>query len=102
MTTKLTTRRIWVGLAPLYLLLLAGCGNTEAKLPAKAEEAPKPIAVSLVTAEERSVPSTLDVTGTLMADAQTDIALATAIAATLLVSPRAGSDATSAAWRWAI
>ena len=74
MTTTLTTKRIWVGLAPLYLLLLAGCGNTEAKLPAKAEEAPKPIAVSLVTAEERSVPSTLDVTGTLMADAQTDIA----------------------------
>jgi len=33
-----------------------------------------PIAVSLVTAEERSLPSTLDVTGTLMADAQTDIA----------------------------
>ena len=74
MTTKLATKRIWVGLAPLYLLLLAGCGNTDAKLPAKAEEAPKPIAVSLVTAEERSVPSTLDVTGTLMADAQTDIA----------------------------
>lgn len=74
MTTKLTTKRIWVGLAPLTLLLLAGCGNTDAKLPAKAEEAPKPITVSLVTAEERSVPSTLDVTGTLMADAQTDIA----------------------------
>lgn len=74
MTTKLTTKRIWVGLAPLYLLLLAGCWNTEAKLPAKAEEALKPIAVSLVTAEERSVPSTLEVTGTLMADAQTDIA----------------------------
>jgi membrane fusion protein (multidrug efflux system) len=74
MTTKLTPRRIWVGLAPLTLLLLAGCGNTEAKLPAKVEEAPKPIAVSLVTAEEQSVPSTLDVTGTLMADAQTDIA----------------------------
>ena len=74
MPTTLTTKRIWVGLAPLYLLLLVGCGNTEAKLPAKAEEAPKPIAVSLVTAEERSVSSTLDVTGTLMADAQTDIA----------------------------
>ena len=74
MTTKLTTTRIRMGLVPLYLFLLAGCGNTEAKLPAKAEEAPKPIAVSLAAAEERSVPSTLDVTGTLMADAQTDIA----------------------------
>lgn len=74
MTTKLTPERIWLGLAPLALLFLAGCGNTEAKLPARAEEAPKPIAVSLVTAEERSLPTTLDVTGTLTADAQTDIA----------------------------
>ncbi len=61
-------------LAPIVVLLLTGCGNTEAKLPAGAEEAAKPIAVSLVTAEERSLPSTLDVTGTLTADAQTDIA----------------------------
>lgn len=74
MTTKLIAARTWVGLAPLALLLLAGCGNTEAKLPASAEEAPKPVAVSLVTAEERSLPTTLDVTGTLTADAQTDIA----------------------------
>lgn len=64
----------WLGLVPLTLLLMAGCGNTEAKLPAKAEDAPKPIAVSLVAAHERSLPTTLDVTGTLMADAQTDIA----------------------------
>jgi RND family efflux transporter MFP subunit len=74
MTNKLTTERIRLGLAPLALLLLVGCGNTEAKLPAQAAEVPKPIAVPLVTAEERNVPSTLDVTGTLMADAQTDIA----------------------------
>jgi len=63
-----------LGLAPLALLLLAGCGNTEAKLPAKAQEAPKPIVVSVAAAQERSLPTTLDVTGTLMADAQTDIA----------------------------
>ena len=74
MTLTLTAGRIWLGLVPLVLLLLTGCGSTEAKLPAKAEEAPKPIPVSLVTAGERNVPSTLDVTGTLMADAQTDIA----------------------------
>ena len=77
MTTTLTTERIWLGLAPLALLLLAilaGCGSTEAKLPANAEETTKPITVSLVTAEERNLPSALDVTGTLMADAQTDIA----------------------------
>jgi membrane fusion protein (multidrug efflux system) len=53
---------------------MTGCGNTEAKLPAKAEEQPQPISVSLVAAQERTLPTTLDVTGTLMADAQTDIA----------------------------
>ena len=74
MTNKLTAERIWLALVPFALLFLAGCGNTEAKLPAKAEEAPNPIAVPLVTAEERNVSSALDVTGTLMADAQTDIA----------------------------
>jgi membrane fusion protein (multidrug efflux system) len=74
MTTILTAERIRLGLAPLALLLLAGCGNTEAKLPAKAEEAPKPIVVSAAVAQERSLPTTLDVTGTMMADAQTDIA----------------------------
>jgi RND family efflux transporter MFP subunit len=68
------TLRPWLGLAPLTLLLMTGCGNTEAKLPAQAEEPPKPIAVSLVTAQERTLPTALDVTGTLMADAQTDIA----------------------------
>jgi len=68
------TFRPWLGLAPLALLLMTGCGNTEAKLPAQAEEPPKPIAVSLVTAQERALPTALDVTGTLMADAQTDIA----------------------------
>ncbi len=66
--------RPWLGLAPLTLLLMTGCGNTEAKLPAKAEEPPQPISVSLVAAQERTLPMTLDVTGTLMADAQTDIA----------------------------
>jgi membrane fusion protein, multidrug efflux system len=74
MNTILTVERMRLGLAPLALLLLAGCGNTEAKLPAKAQEAPKPIVVSVAAAQERSLPTTLDVTGTLMADAQTDIA----------------------------
>jgi len=64
----------WLGLATLTLLLMTGCGNTEAKLPAQAGEPPKPIVVSLVTAQERTLPTALDVTGTLMADAQTDIA----------------------------
>jgi RND family efflux transporter MFP subunit len=72
MTTMQTVERTWLGLAPLALLLLAGCGNTEAK-PVKVEDAPKPIVVSVRLAQERPLPTTLDVTGTLMADAQTDI-----------------------------
>ena len=72
MTTTPTVERTWLHLAPLALLLLAGCGNTEAK-PVKVEDAPKPIVVSVRLAQERPLPTTLDVTGTLMADAQTDI-----------------------------
>jgi RND family efflux transporter MFP subunit len=74
MITMLTFERMWLGLAPLALLLLAGCGNTEAKPAAKTEEAPKPMLVSVVSAQAQPLPTTLDVTGTLMADAQTDIA----------------------------
>lgn len=65
---------LWTALLPFCLGLVAGCGNTEAKPPARTEDLAKPIAVSVVTAEERALPTTLDVTGTLMADAQTDIA----------------------------
>ena len=68
------TLRPWLGLAPLTLLLMTGCGNTEAKLPAKSGGVAAIHLVSLVAAQERSLPTTLDVTGTLMADAQTDIA----------------------------
>jgi membrane fusion protein (multidrug efflux system) len=65
-----------IGVAALLgsLFILSGCGSTEAEIPAKVAETPKPIGVSLVSAEERSLPTALDVTGTLMADAQTDIA----------------------------
>jgi RND family efflux transporter MFP subunit len=68
------TRHGWLALAPLALLLLAACERTEANLPPHPQANPEPVAVSLVTAEERSLPNALDVTGTLMADAQTDIA----------------------------
>lgn len=73
MTTMRSVEPLWLGLVPLALLFLAGCGNTEAK-PARVEEAPKPIVVSVQAVQERPLPTTLDVTGTLMADAQTDIA----------------------------
>jgi membrane fusion protein, multidrug efflux system len=72
--SKPITELPWLGLSLFALLALTGCGNTEAKPAASAEEVSKPTDVSLAIAEERSVPSTLDVTGTLMADAQTDIA----------------------------
>jgi RND family efflux transporter MFP subunit len=62
------------GLAPILLLALAGCGNTEVNPPAQAQPAPKPAVVSTVPAQERMLPEGLDVTGTLMADAKTDIA----------------------------
>lgn len=55
------------------LFLLPGCRRTEAKPEAKSEEAPKAISVTLARAEERRLPATLDVTGTLMPDAQTEI-----------------------------
>ncbi|HSB73325.1 MAG TPA: efflux RND transporter periplasmic adaptor subunit [Candidatus Methylomirabilis sp.] len=64
----------WLAFLPIGLFLFSGCGNTEANLPAKPAETSAPVAVSLVPAEERSLPNSLDVTGTLMADAQTDIA----------------------------
>ncbi len=67
----------WPGLlalAPILVILVAGCGNSEAKPSALPEATPKPVAVSLVSAEERMLPVGLDVTGALMADAQTDVA----------------------------
>ena len=67
----------WPGLlalAPIFLVLVAGCGNTEANLPAQAQPAPKPAFVSTVPAQERMLQEGLDVTGTLMADAKTDMA----------------------------
>ena len=61
-------------LTPVLVLILAGCGNTEAHLPAQAQSAPKPAVVSTERAQERILPEGLDVTGTLMPDAKTDIA----------------------------
>ncbi len=71
---NVSARLMRLALAPIGALFLVACGNTEAKLPAKTEEASKPVVVSVAPAQERSLPTTLDVTGTLTADAQTDIA----------------------------
>jgi membrane fusion protein (multidrug efflux system) len=73
-SNRLTLRLTLPVLAPLLLLALTGCGDTEANLPAQAQPAPKPAVVSTLPAQARMLPAGLDVTGTLMPDAQTDVA----------------------------
>jgi RND family efflux transporter MFP subunit len=58
---------------PLAALWLAACGDSEAT-KAIPDTAPRPIAVATALVEERAVPATLEVTGTLTADARTDVA----------------------------
>ena len=59
----------------LVALPLTACSRSEAeKVAAKA---PEPIAVETVAIEARALPGALDVTGALMADAQTDVAAET-------------------------
>src|SRR5713101_6907103 len=65
----------------LFGVLIAGlavmevaCDRSEASKPLATEKAVVPIAVPLVTAEQRALPGGVDVTGTLMADAQTEVA----------------------------
>lgn len=68
------TRSIATGvLLAACIVGAGGCGNSEAKNPVVAA-APKPVAVSTVLAEARALPRDLDVTGTLQADAQTEVA----------------------------
>ena len=77
MSRQLNRQTPWLTLpvlAPVLLLALTGCGNTEANLPAQAHPAPMPVVVSTVPAQERMLQEGLDVTGTLMADAKTDMA----------------------------
>jgi membrane fusion protein (multidrug efflux system) len=50
------------------------CDRSEATKPTASENPAAPIAVTLVTAEQRALPGGVDVTGTLMADAQTEVA----------------------------
>jgi RND family efflux transporter MFP subunit len=60
-------------LAALALTEVA-CDRSEATRTGSPEPVPAPIAVPLVTAEQRALPGGVDVTGTLMADAQTEVA----------------------------
>jgi membrane fusion protein, multidrug efflux system len=72
--TSTLARSVAVCVLVLALAVVAGgCGNSEAKNPL-VPDAPKPVAVTTVAAEARALPGDLDVTGTLQADAQTDVA----------------------------
>jgi membrane fusion protein (multidrug efflux system) len=73
MTRTLKAPLSWLALAPLAGLLLAGCGDSEARNPARVEP-PAPVAVMTAAAQSRSLPGEIDVTGTLVADAQTEVA----------------------------
>lgn len=73
MTSNLNRSVAPAGLVLALALLVSGCGNSEAKNPI-VTEAPKPAAVTTVAAEARALPGDLDVTGTLQADAQTEVA----------------------------
>ncbi len=79
MTLKMTPRpsRQLLGIVFMVLPVLAGCGNAEVnhvEPAAKSDSPTKPIVVSTIRAEERLLSEGLDVTGTLMADAKTDVA----------------------------
>jgi membrane fusion protein, multidrug efflux system len=71
--SPLRQRLVTAALAPLAALGLAACDSSEATRVAP-DPAPTPIAVATATVEQRAVPTTLEVTGTLTADARTDAA----------------------------
>ncbi len=80
MNTKTTPGRTWPAAVALALLAawpVAGCMKSEAENTRANSPAPQPIAVASALAEARALPGALDVTGTLNADAQTDVAAET-------------------------
>jgi membrane fusion protein (multidrug efflux system) len=74
----MTASRIRSIVYGLFMVALAivemGCDRSEANKPLASEAPATPIAVALVAAEQRALPGGVDVTGTLMADAQTEVA----------------------------
>jgi RND family efflux transporter MFP subunit len=73
--------RSWLAAVAVTLLAggsVSGCSKSEADNPSPKTVAPLPIAVKTAAAEARALPRALDVTGTLNADAQTDVAAETA------------------------
>jgi RND family efflux transporter MFP subunit len=77
-----TTRRQWTRRAGAGLLLLAAwplaaCTSSEADSRSTAPPRPLTIAIETVAAEARALPRALEVTGTVNADAETDVAAET-------------------------
>lgn len=60
--------------APAVALFLVACGDSEATRPARSGQTIRPVAVAAAVVEERALPSALEVTGALAADARTDVA----------------------------
>ena len=80
-TTERSRRRSWLGAVAVMLLAalsVSGCSRSEADNPSAKVVPPLPIAVKTRPAEARALPQLLDVTGTLNADAQTEVAAETA------------------------
>ncbi|MGH7347553.1 MAG: efflux RND transporter periplasmic adaptor subunit, partial [Candidatus Rokuibacteriota bacterium] len=75
-TRTFSRERSWLAAALMLLAAwpLAGCTNSEAD--SRTPAAPKPLALAIeaVPAEARALPRALEVTGTLNADAETDVA----------------------------
>ena len=74
MTASTLRSLILAGVLAGLALGLAACDHSEATRPGSGDPVVAPITVSLVTAEQRTLPGGVDVTGTLMADAQTEVA----------------------------
>jgi RND family efflux transporter MFP subunit len=73
MITAFLSRLVWGLIGILVVVAAAACGDSEAgRQPPEAT--PAPVAVSTAPVEERAVPTALEVTGTLTADARTDVA----------------------------
>jgi RND family efflux transporter MFP subunit len=73
MIAILLSRLAWGLIGALVVIAAAACGDSEAGRD-RPEAAPAPVAVTTAPVEERAVPTALDVTGTLTADARTDVA----------------------------
>jgi RND family efflux transporter MFP subunit len=76
-TRRQWTRRVGAGLMLLAAWAPAACTSSEADSRSTAPPRPLAIAIETVAAEARALPRALELTGTLNADAETDVAAET-------------------------